>query len=208
MGEEQVPPATLGFADLGELMRSTSKSTPELVLAPEIIGPKIHVVRNQKVMFDFDIAELFGVQTKVLNQAVKRNMERFPLDFMFQLSPEEFENWRSQIVTSNFGTKMGLRRAPFAFTEHGVTMAATVLKSTRAIEMSLRIVRTFIQLRQMISANRDLSIRIERVERVQSTQSSVIDLLFDEIEALKLPVDVKKRPIGFPQAMTATGSAT
>ena len=109
-------------------------------------------------------------------------------------------------MTSIPGTKMGLRRPPYAFTEHGVTMAATVLKSSRAVQMSIRIVRTFIQLREMLAAHRDLAIRIERVEREQENHASVINILAEEIDALKLPEpELPKRKIGFPLAMDAPG---
>ena len=159
------------------------------------------------MMFDFDIAELYGVPTKVLIQAVKRNMERFPDDFMFQLTAEEFTNWRSQFVTSNSRTKMGLRGPPYAFTEYGVTMAASVLKSSRAVQMSIRNVRAFIQLREALAVHRDLAVRIERVERRQEHHSSVINILADEIDALRLTEpDPPKRRIGFPVALAASGS--
>ena len=149
-------------------------------------------------MFDFDLAELYDVPTGALNQGVKRNLERFPEDFMFQLSKEELANWRSQIVMSNLSTKMGLRRAPYAFTEHGVAMLASVLKSGRAVQMSIRIVRAFVQLREVLAAHRDLAARVDRIEREQEIHASVIDILAEEIDGLKLPVAVPlKRPIGF-----------
>ena len=149
-------------------------------------------------MFDFDIAELYGVPTKALNQGVKRNRERFPEDFMFQLTTDELENWRSQIVTSNLAVKMGLRRPPYAFTEHGVTMLASVLKSDQAAQMSIRIVRAFVQLREMLAAHRDLTLRVDRIEQQQHTHASVIDILAEEIDNLKLPqAKPFKQPIGF-----------
>ena len=156
-------------------------------------------------MFDFDIAELYGVQTRALNQGVKRNLDRFPEDFMFQLSEEELENWRSQIVTSNLSAKMGLRRPPYLFTEHGVTMLASVLKSDQAIQMSIRIVRAFVQLREMLVAHRDLAVRVDRIEQEQKTHASVIDILAEEIDSLKLPApEPPKRAIGF-QALAFAG---
>jgi len=99
-------------------------------------------------MLDADLATLYGVETRVLNQAIKRNLDRFPSDFMFQLSAKDLKNWRSQFVISNPGAKMGLRRAPFAFTEHGAIMAASVLNSRRAVEISVYVVRAFVQLRE------------------------------------------------------------
>jgi len=113
---------------------------------------KIHTIRGLQVMLDRDLAELYGVETKVLNQAVKRNIDRFPIDFMFQLSQGEFENWRSQFVTSN-SDKMGLRRPPYAFTEQGVSMLSTVLKSDVAVDISVKIIRAFAEMRKMFSSN-------------------------------------------------------
>jgi hypothetical protein len=144
------------------------------------------------------LAELYAVPTKALNQAVKRNSERFPEDFMFQLSREELEDWRSQIVTSNLSVKMGLRRPPCAFTEHGVTMLASILKSSCAIQMSIRIVRAFVHLREMLAAHRDLALRMDRIEQEQQNHASVINILADEIDALKLPPpDPPKRTVRF-----------
>ena len=159
---------------------------------------RIHLVRGFKVMFDFDLADLYDVPTKVLIQGVKRNIERFPEDFMFQLSKEELENWRSQFVTSNLNAKMGLRRPPYAFTEHGVTMLASVLRSDRAVQMSIRVVRAFIQLRQILADQLDLTARVDRLERQQEDQGSVINILAEEIDGLKLPPpDPPKRAFGF-----------
>ena len=111
------------------------------------IQSKIYEIRGYKVMLDFDLAEMYQVGTKVLNQAVKRNIKRFPSDFMFQLTKQEFINLRSQIVTSNWG---GARYSPYAFTEHGVTMLSSVLRSDIAVEVSIRIVRAFVAIRQLI----------------------------------------------------------
>ncbi len=115
-----------------------------------IIQNKILVIRNQQVMIDRDIAELYGVETRVLNQAVKRNAERFPEDFCFQLNDSEFENWKSQIVISN-SEKMGIRKKPFAFTEHGVTMLSAVLKSETAVNASIQIVKAFVAMRRFFA---------------------------------------------------------
>ncbi|MGE0021416.1 MAG: ORF6N domain-containing protein [Draconibacterium sp.] len=111
----------------------------------QLIQSKIYEIRGQRVMLDFDLASLYGVETRVLNQAVKRNLRRFPADFMFQLSKKEFDNLMSQIVISNWG---GTRKLPYAFTEHGVTMLASVLRSDISIEINIQIVRAFIALRQ------------------------------------------------------------
>jgi hypothetical protein len=114
-------------------------------------------------MLDRDLAKLYSVQTKVLNQAIKRNIDRFPHDFMFQLNNEEFEIWRSQFVTSK-SDKMGLRRAPFAFTEHGILMLSSVLNSKRAIQINIAIMRVFVRLREIMLANKDLALRFEKLE--------------------------------------------
>src|SRR5688572_25431848 len=132
---------------------------------PAQIAQRILIIRGEKVMIDADLAELYGVQTRALNQAVKRNLERFPADFMFQLSAKEFENWRSQIVMSKPGARMGLRRPPFAFTEHGALMAATVLNSHRAVEMSLYVVRAFVRMREVLATHKELAKKLAALER-------------------------------------------
>jgi hypothetical protein len=120
-----------------------NKRTTAVAILPtpvELIERRIYIIRGQKVMLDLDLAELYQVLTKALNQAVRRNLDRFPEDFMFRLTNDELENWRSQIVTSNPGARMGLRRPPFAFTEHGVAMLSSVLNSPRAVQMSIVII--------------------------------------------------------------------
>lgn len=116
----------------------------------QVIQSKIYQIRGQKVMLDRDLADMYGVETRVLNQAVKRNIERFPEDFMFQLTNEETENWKSQIVMSN-SVKMGLRRNPFAFTELGVAMLSSVLNSKIAIQINMSIMRAFVAVRQVLA---------------------------------------------------------
>src|SRR6516164_2893239 len=130
-----------------------NKTLPDgqLPMSVQVIERRIYVIRGQKVMLDSDLAALYQVGTGALNQAVKRNRERFPEDFMFQLTAEELENWKSQIVISNPAARMGLRKRPYAFTEHGVTMLASVLRSGRAVRMSLFIVRAFVQLRELLA---------------------------------------------------------
>jgi len=135
----------------------------ELIVQGEI-NSKILVLRGKQVMLDRDLAELYGVETKVLNQAVKRNIKRFPSDFMFQMTEEEFKNWRSQFVTSN-SDKIGLRRAPYAFTEQGVYMLATVLKSDVAIDVNIAIMRTFAKLREFSKHYNALAKQLIEVDR-------------------------------------------
>ena len=144
----------------------------DLVPLDRIIS-KIYYVRNKKVMLDRDLAELYGVKTKVLKQAVRRNMKRFPEDFMFELSKEEFENWRSQFVTSN-SDKMGLRHNPMAFTEQGVAMLSSVLNSDRAIQVNIQIMRAFTKLREMLSTHEELRKKIEAMENKYDSQFKAV----------------------------------
>ncbi|MBD5330779.1 MAG: ORF6N domain-containing protein, partial [Bacteroides sp.] len=129
----------------------------------QLIQSKIYEIRGQRVMLDRDLAELYGVETRALNQAVKRNAERFPEDFMFQLTDNETENWKSQIVISN-SIKMGMRRNPYAFTELGVAMLSSVLNSKTAIQINMGIMRAFVTMRQMIAENSPLN-RLSTLEK-------------------------------------------
>jgi hypothetical protein len=163
----------------------------------EHIGNRILLVRGHRILIDADLAALYGVQTRALNQAVKRNAERFPPDFMFRLSARELENWRSQSVISNPRAKMGLRRAPLAFTEHGALMAATVLDSARAVQASLYVVRAFVQLRRFLASNKDLARRLAEHEKKLNTHDQAIAGLVDTIRQLMAPAPPRRRPIGF-----------
>jgi hypothetical protein len=155
-------------------------------------------------MVDADLARLYEVPTKAVNQAIRRNRERFPEDFAFQLSKTELEHWRSQVVTANPSAKMGLRRPPFVFTQDGVAMLSAVLRSDRAVQMSIAIVRTFVRMRELMESNRDIAARVEKLERGHDRTASVIEVLVDDIDRLAREVkDVKalpppkKRRIGF-----------
>ena len=152
-----------------------------LVTQDTLITSKLYTIRGMQVMLDRDLAELYGVSTKVFNQAVKRNIQRFPDDFRFQLSENEFINWRSQFVTSN-SDKMGLRRAPYAFTEQGVSMLSAVLKSDIAIEMSIKIVRLFIQMRHTLSSNVLMTKRLEFLEMKQEETSKDVTKILNAME--------------------------
>ncbi len=170
----------------------------------ERVERQIYLIRGEKVMFDSDLAELYQVLTKNLNLAVRRNKDRFPKDFMFQLTKEESENWKSQIMTSNlrlqFATSSygGRRYLPYVFTEHGVAMLSSVLKSKQAVQMNILIIRAFVKLREMIAGNKDLANRMERVENAQKKHSSIIGFLVDEINKIrKIPSESRKNPIGF-----------
>lgn len=163
------------------------------IIPIESVVSKIIWIRGEKVLLDRDLARLYGVETRVLKQAVRRNMNRFPPDFMFELTKEEFENWRSQFVISN-AEKMGLRYKPMAFTEHGVAMLSSVLNSDQAIEVNIAIMRAFIRLRQMLSSHEELKRKIEAMENKYDEQFGVV------FEAIKQLIDVEdkpKRKIGF-----------
>jgi len=165
----------------------------------EIVKQKIFMIRGHKVMLDRDLAELYGVPTKVLNQAVKRNLSRFPQDFMFQLSTEEMKNWKSQIVTSN-REKMGIRKKPYVFTEQGVAMLSSVLNSERAIQVNITIMRTFVKLRQIISANKELASKLDELEMKIEKHDEDIQAIFEAIRQLMAPPPIKPKPqIGFHQ---------
>lgn len=152
------------------------------------VASKIHIIRGVKVMLDSDLAELYQVETKVLNQAVKRNIFRFPDDFMFQLTENEYDIYlRSQFVTSN--QKGGRRYLPFVFTEHGTVMLASILNSERAIFVSLQIVRTFIKLRQLLESNKELSQKIVQLEDKYDHQFKVV---FDAIRQLLIQEDTDR----------------
>jgi len=158
----------------------------------ERIESRIYLLRGHKVMLSPDLADLYEVEPRALVQAVKRNMERFPEDFMFQLSQEEFDNLKSQIVISSWG---GLRRAtPYAFTEQGVAMLSSVLRSKRAVMVNVEIMRAFVRLRQMLAANADLASKLAALEKKYDAQFKVV---FDAIRELMAPPAGKKLPIGF-----------
>jgi len=152
------------------------------------IQQKIYVIRGEKVMLDFDLAALYDVETKALNQAVKRNSARFPEDFMFQLTPKEYNSLKSQIVTSSWG---GTRKLPFAFTEHGITMLAGILRSEKAISINIIIVRAFIALRQVAVQYKELAEKLAVLENSNNKQ-------FKEIyQALNFLIDKKQKEEDF-----------
>jgi hypothetical protein len=163
-----------------------------LIASVEQIESRIFVIRGQKVMLSMHLAELYEVEPRALVQAVKRNIERFPEDFMFQLGPEEFANLKSQIVISSWG---GIRAAPYAFTEQGVSMLSSVLRSDRAIQVNIEIMRAFVRLRQILASNAELAGKLAALEKKYDIQFKAV---FDAIRQLMTPLDPKKkRPIGF-----------
>lgn len=158
-------------------------SNNKVAVPEEVIMNKIYLVRDQKVMMDRDLAELYGVETRVLKQAVKRNLDRFPDDFMFEMTKEEFINWRSQFVTSN-SDKMGLRYAPFCFTEQGVTMLACVLNSHRSIQLNIQIVRIFTKMREVLTDNLSVKLEIEEIKKKLKNHDKNIELVFSYLDEL------------------------
>ncbi len=200
---------------VGKKLPRTAASDTTALIPVEQIEQSIHVIRGHRVMLDTDLAAFYGVQVKVLNQAVKRNLGRFPMDFMFQLTPTEAESLRSQIVTLNARDvsvadaargpwRRGRHRKylPYAFTEHGAIMAATVLNSERAVQMSVLVVRAFVRLRQILAEHRDLARRIEALERefVHKTaeHEAHIAKIYEILDDLmNPPAPPKKGRIGF-----------
>jgi len=164
-----------------------------ILIPTERIERVILLVRGDRVMLDSDLAELYGVETKALNRAVRRNSGRFPLDFMFQLTSEEAESLRCQTGTSNKG-RGGRRYLPYAFTEHGALMLANVLSSERAAQTSVQVVRAFVRLRQMLASNAELSRKLASLEQKYDAQFKVV---FDAIRQLMSPPAKPKREIGF-----------
>ena len=173
-----------------------------------IIGSSIRTLREQRVMIDADLAELYGVATKVLVQAVKRNLVRFPADFMFQLSAEEWAALRSQSVISNTEGRGGRRTAPYAFTEQGVAMLSSVLGSPRAIAVNIEIMRTFVRVRALAATHSDLAKRLAELEEkteglalshdtFSRNTRNQLKQVFDALRELMTPPDPPKRPIGF-----------
>jgi hypothetical protein len=153
----------------------------------EILGQRIRFLRGQKIMLDADLADLYRVPTFRLNEAVKRNQNRFPEDFMFQLSKEEASSLTSQIAMSNKG-RGGRRTLPYAFTEHGVAMLSSVLNSERAVQMNILIVRVFVKLREVLATHRDLAHKMERLERTQKNHAAILSIVVQDIQDLEKKV--------------------
>jgi len=168
---------------------SADESNP--YIPAELIERKIFLVRGQKVMLDRDLAELYGVSTSILNRAVSRNMDRFPLDFMFSLTNQEVTNLMFQFGTSSWG---GTRKLPKVFTEQGVAMLSSILRSKRAVQVNIQIMRTFVKLRQMLSSNADLARKLEALEKKYDSQFKVV---FDAIRALMAKPQKPEKKIGF-----------
>lgn len=161
------------------------------VIPQEIIQSKIFLIRGKKVILDKDLAELYGVKTEQLTRQVRRNMDRFPEDFLIQLSSEEFRNLIRHFGRSSWG---GTRKLPFAFTEHGILMLSSVLNSKRAVQVNIQIMRTFTKLREMLASHVELKRKIEEMEKKYDYQFKIV---FDAIKKLLDPPEKPKNPIGF-----------
>ncbi|MFZ0286023.1 MAG: ORF6N domain-containing protein [Terriglobales bacterium] len=164
------------------------------------VAPRIVVLHGQKVILDSDLAVLYGVPVKRLNQQVRRNLQRFPPDFMFQVPWTDRDSLRLQIATSTTG-RGGRRYLPYAFTEHGAIMAATVLKSKRAIEMSVFVVRAFIRLRDVLASNRQVAAKLEELEDRLGTHDTALQTIVQAIRELMAPQKRSRRKIGFRPPM-------
>lgn len=168
-----------------------------IALAEEAIISKIYLIRGYKVMIDRDLAELYGVETKQLKRQVKRNIDRFPPDFMFELDGQEFRDWRSQFGTSNEGDKMGLRYAPYVFTEQGVAMLSTVLNSDRAIKVNIQIMRIYTKMRELLLTHKDILLKLEQLEKQVVQNSQDIQMIFTALKELLNPPNPPRQRIGF-----------
>lgn len=182
-------------------MAGTKEETKEVAVPLELIAApaiekRILVVRDRQVMLDEDLADLYGVETKRLIQQVKRNLKRFPEDFMFQLSKAEAEVLRSQIATSNDG-RGGRRYAPYVFTEQGVAMLSGVLRSDRAIAVNIEIMRAFVELRRVASSYALIEKRLEQIERGMGEHDEQLEQIFGALRQLIAPPPPPKRPVGF-----------
>lgn len=152
-------------------------------ISDELVVSKIYTIRGQKVMLDRDLAELYGVDTKRLKEAVRRNKERFPEDFMFEMNADELENWRTQIATSDPGDRIGLRYAPFCFSEHGVLMLSSVLNSAAATAVNIQVIRVFTKMRELLVGHQDILLALEKLSGTVSHHSRDINAIFNILKA-------------------------
>jgi cell division septum initiation protein DivIVA len=166
----------------------------EILIPEEIISHKIYLIRDQKVMIDSDLAELYQVETKRLNEQVRRNENRFPTDFMFQLTHEEWKNLKSQIATSSWG---GRRTLPFVFSEHGVLMLSSVLKSERAATVNICIMRVYTQLRKLIVSNQELLAKLEELENKVHGQDEKIESVFNYLRRFIREEESPRKSLGY-----------
>jgi len=165
-------------------------------VSEHIILNKIYIIRDKKVMIDRDLAEMYGVETRVLNQAVKRNSERFPEDFMFRFNEQDFENWKSQVVISN-KEKMGIRNMPYAFTEQGVAMLSSVLNSKQAIQVNIQIIRIFTKMRELLLSHKEVLLKLNQLEKKLTQHDDDIAAIFNVLKQLLSPKNKPTQKIGF-----------
>lgn len=170
--------------------------TNQIMVADEAIMSKIYVVRGYKVMIDRDLAGLYGVETKRLKETVRRNLTRFPEDFMFQMSKAEFENWRTQFASSN-SLKMGLRHLPYCFTEQGATMLSCILSSERAIKVNIQLIRIFSRMREALLTHKDILLQLEKIEQRLLGHDEQIQTIFHYLKQLIDPPQPARQRIGF-----------
>ena len=167
---------------------------PVKVFTDGEIVEKIYIIRSQKVMMDKDLAEMYGVEAKRLNEAVRRNASRFPNDFMYQLTKTEWENLKTQFATSSWG---GIRKLPFAFTEQGVAMLSSVLRSERAIQVNIQIIRVYTKMKQLLLDNKELWTKIEKIEQALLKKDEEVKAIFKLLKNLLVKEEKPKQAIGF-----------
>ena len=172
-------------------------TSTQLPIPVERIEKAIFLIRGQKVLLDADLAELYGVKTKALKQAVRRNIERFPKDFMFELNDEEHSNLRSQFVTSSLAQWGGTRYKPMAFTEQGVAMLSSILRTRRAIQVNIAIMRVFVGLREMMATHKELAFKLVELEERLEGHDEQIQNIFEAIRQLMTPPERERKKIGF-----------
>lgn len=168
----------------------------DTLVADEVIISQIYLIRGCKVMIDRDLAALYGVETKRLKEAVRRNFSRFPEDFMFQMDKTEFEQWRSQFLSSQ-SLKMGLRYLPYCFTEQGATMLSCILNSERAIKVNIQLIRIFTRMREMLLTHKDILLQLEKIEKRLSGHDEQIQTIFHYLKKLINPPQPPRQRIGF-----------
>ena len=174
-----------------------AKATKAMIIPDELVINKIYLIRGQKVMVDRDLAKLYGVPTKAFNQAVKRNAERFPGDFMFRLTKKEWESLRSQFVTLEIGRGKYPKYLPYVFTEQGVAMLSSVLNSETAIRVNIQIIRVFTKMRELLPTHKDILLQLEKMEKKLTGHDEDIALIFEYLKQLLNPTQPPRNKIGF-----------
>ena len=178
------------------IFSNMAKANSLLMIPEEVVMDKIYLIRGQKVMIDRDLAELYNVETKRLKEAVRRNIGRFPGDFMFEMTVKELDNWRTQFATSN-SERMGLRHTPFCFTEQGVAMLSSVLNTETAIRVNIQIIRVFTKMRELLLTHKDILLQLEKIEKKLTIHDVDIALIFKYLKQLLNPAQPSRQKIGF-----------